>query len=410
MAVLLRRSRVVVFVHGLAVALAMAGLTACKSRRADLLALHGMVTCGVFSAVALYSLAELLFAPAIDAPLDQGASLPDGLLVLLVASPFMVDFLAGALSLRCANALHAITALDSSRPSPESTLDAGPIASESSSDSIAVTPRERLHVPKPAGDEVSTAVGSPGTGPESTPNAGPIALESSSDAIAATRSVARAFWDSPGSDPESTPSAGPIALSSSSDAITALESPGLGPKVPESEIVKMAYAMEEELKNQGYTDAHVGTIHAALHRAQGNRDVAMTELLSRFGAQPGPIAMDTSSDAIAAVELSPGLGPEPTPDAGPIALESLSDSGSSGSARCAARLRAYPTDAAVATAFWDGRGGRDKCCVCDSNPRNAIFRPCAHRALCDGCARAVVSSRSRCPICRAAVDRVDVEP
>ena len=57
-----------------------------------------------------------------------------------------------------------------------------------------------------------------------------------------------------------------------------------------------------------------------------------------------------------------------------------------------------------------------QCVVCTAQPRDCVFLPCGHSAVCMGCANAIcahaqqaqphVQSRGSCPICRAAIDNV----
>lgn len=46
---------------------------------------------------------------------------------------------------------------------------------------------------------------------------------------------------------------------------------------------------------------------------------------------------------------------------------------------------------------------RECCCICLDKPRSVVLQPCLHFALCGSCAAGV----SRCPICRAHIDRRD---
>ncbi len=57
----------------------------------------------------------------------------------------------------------------------------------------------------------------------------------------------------------------------------------------------------------------------------------------------------------------------------------------------------------------DGGGwaARAECVVCMAAPRGARLRPCFHALLCAPCAAELVRRGSRCPACRAAVERYE---
>lgn len=47
------------------------------------------------------------------------------------------------------------------------------------------------------------------------------------------------------------------------------------------------------------------------------------------------------------------------------------------------------------------------CCVCLTNPKDCVLKPCSHVCVCSECAKQLVKLRGGCPICRERIVRVE---
>lgn len=101
----IRETWMIPVVNSTSCLLALVGLYGVLTLNVQLISVHGVVTCGAYSACFVYGILELIFAPAAPSA-GESPVLPDGVVLLLFCFPYLVDFIAGGLSLRLATALN----------------------------------------------------------------------------------------------------------------------------------------------------------------------------------------------------------------------------------------------------------------------------------------------------------------